>query len=76
MTWLFWRQQRLEAAMAFGLLALATALLVPLGLHMASVYAGSGAAACVAHTAANGLLTEYGWTRLSASHRRRRLASA
>ena len=54
MIWLFWRQQRLEAAMAFGLLALATALLVPLGLHMASVYAGSGAAACVAHTAANG----------------------
>jgi hypothetical protein len=52
--WLSWRQQRLETAMTAGLLALAAALLVPLGIHMASDYGSSGAAACVAHTAASG----------------------
>jgi hypothetical protein len=52
--WLSWRQQRLETAMTFALLALAAGLLVPLGIHMASVYSSSGAAACVAHTAASG----------------------
>src|SRR5438445_520278 len=35
-TWLSWRQQRLETFMAAALLALAAATLVPLGLHMAS----------------------------------------
>lgn len=54
MIWLSWRQQRLETAMTATLLALAAALLVPLGIHMASVYTDSGAAACVAHTAASG----------------------
>jgi hypothetical protein len=54
MIWLSWRQQRLETAMAAGLLALAAALFVPLGIHMASDYSSSGAAACVAHTAASG----------------------
>jgi hypothetical protein len=54
MIWLSWRQQRLETVMTAGLLALAAALLVPLGIHMASNYSGSGAAACVAHTAATG----------------------
>jgi hypothetical protein len=52
--WLSWRQQRLETAMAAALLALAAALLVPLGIHMASVYSSTGASACVAHTASNG----------------------
>jgi hypothetical protein len=52
--WLSWRQQRLETAMTAALLAFAAALLVPLGIHMASVYSSSGAAACVAHTAASG----------------------
>jgi hypothetical protein len=52
--WLTWRQQRLETAMTAALLALVAALLVPLGIHMASVYSSSGAAACVARTAANG----------------------
>jgi hypothetical protein len=52
--WLSWRQQRLEAAMTAALLALAAALLIPLGIHMASVYSSSGAAACVAHTATSG----------------------
>jgi len=40
--------------MAAALLALAAATLVPLGLHMASVYSGDGVAACNAHTAASG----------------------
>jgi hypothetical protein len=52
--WLSWRQQRLETAMTAGLLALVGALLVPAGIHMASVFTGSGAAACLAHTAVNG----------------------
>jgi hypothetical protein len=52
--WLSWRQQRLEAAMTALLLAVAAALLVPLGLHIASVYSSDGVAACAARTAANG----------------------
>lgn len=54
MIWLAWRQQRLEALMGAALLALIAASLVPLGLHMASVYHHSGAAACAAHSLANG----------------------
>lgn len=54
MIWLSWRQQRLETAMTAGLLALVAAALVPLGLHMASVYSGTGVGACLAHTAENG----------------------
>jgi hypothetical protein len=52
--WLSWRQERLEAALAAGLLALVALVLVPLGIHMGSVYLHSGVAACVAHTAASG----------------------
>jgi hypothetical protein len=52
--WMSWRQQRVEAAMTAGLLALVAILLVPVGLHMASVFTHSGTAACLAHTAANG----------------------
>ena len=54
MIWLSWRQQRVETAMGAALLLLATALLVPAGVHMASVYSSSGAAACVGHRAATG----------------------
>ena len=54
MIWLSWRQQRLETVLMAGLLVLVAALLVPLGLHMASAYSGSGAAACVSHTATSG----------------------
>ncbi len=54
MIWLSWRQQRLESVVTTALLGLVAVLLVPLGLHMASVYTHSGAAACVSRTAANG----------------------
>jgi hypothetical protein len=47
--WLSWRQQRLETIVTVGVLALAAAVLVPLGVNMASVYAHGGAAACAAH---------------------------
>ena len=40
--------------MAAALLAVVAATLVPVGLHMASVYANQGVAACNAHTAASG----------------------
>lgn len=55
MIWLSWRQQRLESAMTAALLVLAVAFLVPVGLHMASAYSGSGAASCIAHTRASGV---------------------
>ena len=54
MIWLSWRQQRLESVLTATLLILVAALLVPLGLHIASVYSSSGTAACVSHSAANG----------------------
>ena len=37
MIWLAWRQQRTETLIAALLLALVVALLVPTGLHVASV---------------------------------------
>jgi hypothetical protein len=40
--------------MTAALLVVAAAFLAPLGLHMASAYKGSGAAACVTHTAVSG----------------------
>jgi hypothetical protein len=46
--WLTWRQQRTETLIAALLLALVAALLVPTGLHMASVYDSEGIAACLA----------------------------
>ena len=49
MIWLTWRLQRLETALVAGALALAAATLIPLGLHMASVYDNSGVGACLAH---------------------------
>ncbi len=48
MIWLTWRQQRTETLIAALLLVLAAALLVPTGLHMASVYDDEGIAACLA----------------------------
>jgi hypothetical protein len=45
--WLGLRLQRSEVAIIAGLLALVGALLVPTGLHMASVYDHTGVAACL-----------------------------
>jgi hypothetical protein len=45
--WVTWRQQRTETLIAALLLALVAALIVPTGLHMASVYDSEGIAACV-----------------------------
>src|SRR3978361_485779 len=47
MTWVTWRQQRTEGLIAAGVLALLVALLVPTGMHMASVYDHDGLASCV-----------------------------
>jgi hypothetical protein len=52
--WLTWRQQRLETLMTAALLALVAALLVPLGIHMASAYHHDGVAACVTHATGGG----------------------
>jgi hypothetical protein len=48
MIWLTWRQQRTETLVAALVLVLAAAALVPIGLHMASVYDSEGLASCVA----------------------------
>lgn len=48
MIWLTWRQQRTETVIAALVLVLAAAVLVPVGLHMASVYDSQGLASCVA----------------------------
>jgi ABC-2 family transporter protein len=48
--WLAWRQQRTEALIAALLLVLVAALVVPTGLHMASVYEQEGIAACLAES--------------------------
>jgi hypothetical protein len=45
--WLSWRQQRTETLFAALVLGLLAAVLVPTGLHMASVYDHDGLAACV-----------------------------
>jgi hypothetical protein len=45
--WLTWRQQRSEILVAALMLALVTAVLVPIGLHVASVYQADGLSACV-----------------------------
>ena len=47
MTWVTWRQQRTETLIGLLLLVLVVALLVPTGLHMASVYDRDGIAACL-----------------------------
>ncbi len=49
MIWVTWRQQRTETLIAALILALAVAVLVPTGLHMASVYDHDGVATCLGH---------------------------
>ena len=47
MTWVTWRLQRTESLIAFGILALIAALLVPTGITMAHAYHHDGLAACL-----------------------------
>jgi hypothetical protein len=47
MIWLSWRQQRTETVISAAILALLTALLVPSGLHLASMYDHQGIAHCI-----------------------------
>jgi hypothetical protein len=47
MIWVSWRRQRTETLVAFGLLALLAALLVPTGIEMASAFDHDGIAACL-----------------------------
>ncbi|MBV8256727.1 MAG: hypothetical protein JOZ56_10250 [Actinobacteria bacterium] len=47
MTWLSWREQRTETLLALGLLALLAALLVPVGLHLETLYRQDNVAACL-----------------------------
>lgn len=46
MIWVGWRQQRAETLIAAAMLALLAAVAIPVGIHMASVYAHDGLAAC------------------------------
>lgn len=46
MIWVGWRQQRAETLIAVAALALLAAVAIPVGVHMASVYAHEGLAAC------------------------------
>ena len=48
MIWLTWRHQRTETLIAVAVLVLAAAALVPIGLHMSSVYDSEGLASCLA----------------------------
>ena len=51
MIWLAWRRQRTETLIALGLVALLATWLVPVGMHMASVFDEQGLSACVSrHT--------------------------
>jgi hypothetical protein len=47
MIWVGWRQQRTEAAIAAGILAVLALLLIPTGITMISAYNHDGLAACV-----------------------------
>jgi hypothetical protein len=47
MTWLAWRQQRMEALLIALAIALLAALLIPTGIHMADVYERDNVAACI-----------------------------
>jgi len=55
-TWVSWRLQRTETLIAAAILGLLAALLIPTGLHMASVYDQEGLSNCV--KAAAGVLRE------------------
>jgi hypothetical protein len=47
--WLAWRQQRTETAIAALVFAIAIAVIVPTGLHIASVFDDQGIGSCLAH---------------------------
>jgi len=47
MTWLSWRQQRTESIITAAILAVLAAVLIPTGIHMATVYGHAGLAACL-----------------------------
>jgi hypothetical protein len=47
--WLSWRLQRTETLIAGVVFAIVVAVVVPTGLHIASVYDDQGIAACLAH---------------------------
>jgi hypothetical protein len=46
-TWVSWRLQRTETLVAFAIVALLAALLVPTGLHIAAAYDHDGVADCI-----------------------------
>ena len=46
MIWVGWRQQRVETLIAAAMLVVLAAVAIPAGVHMASVYAHEGLAAC------------------------------
>ena len=48
MIWLSWRQQRTETLIAAFVFGVVIAVLVPTGLHIASVYEDQGIGACLA----------------------------
>jgi hypothetical protein len=52
--WVGWRQQRVEALIAAAMLAVLAAASIPIGLHMASVYAHDGLAACAGRASGPG----------------------
>ena len=47
MIWLSWRQQRMETALAALILAVLAAVFIPVGVHLASVYASDGISHCI-----------------------------
>jgi hypothetical protein len=49
MTWVAWRQQRTEVAIAAAILVVAAALLLPTGLQMISAYHHDAISGCLAH---------------------------
>jgi hypothetical protein len=49
MIWVGWRQQRVEALIATAMLVLLAAVAIPVGVHMASVYAHEDLGACAAN---------------------------
>jgi hypothetical protein len=46
MIWVGWRQQRVETLISAAMLVLLAAVAIPVGVHMASVYAHEGLGAC------------------------------
>ena len=54
MTWVSWRLQRTEIAIAGAILALIAVLLVPTGIEMANAYHHDGLSACLTRTSTDG----------------------